>query len=90
MQIEVTTNEIIDKMSVHKKGIEIEHTLSTEEQSKIKEWLREILGKGERIDTMHFPDLKYTYYVSGSLGYSFTVEERLTGNKLDLTDVDRF
>ncbi len=89
--IEVMTNELIDKMSVHKKtGPTIEYEISTEEQAKISEWLCKILGNGEGIDTMHFPLLRYIYHVTGHIGYMFKVEELLTKNTLDLTDIDLF
>lgn len=91
MKIEITTNEIIDKVEIQRKE-EIIMTLKidSEEQLKIDKWLYEILGNGKDIDTMEFPILKYTYCASDGLGYMFKVNELLTKTELDLTDINKF
>lgn len=91
MKIEITTNEIIDKVEIQRKEKNIMILeIDSEEQLKIEKWLDEILGNGKDIDTMNFPILKYTYIAFGGLGYIFKVDELLTKKELDLTDINKF
>lgn len=91
MKIEITTNEIIDKVEIQRKEKNIMTLeIDSEEQLRIEKWLHEILGNGKDIDTMEFPILKYTFSAYGGLGYTFKVNELITKKELDLTDINKF
>lgn len=64
--------------------------IGKEDQQKINKWLNEILGNGEGIDTMYFPQLTYTFDVRGNIGSFFNVKEGITNKELDLTDIDKW
>lgn len=91
MKIETKIDNTIKKMDIgggSDSKIHIE--IGKEDQQKIDNWLNEILGNGEGIDTMYFPQLIYTFDARGSIGPTLEVKECITNKILDLTDVGKW
>ncbi len=91
MRVETRINEVIKKIELgggNDSKIIIE--IGKEDQQKINNWLNDILGNGEGIDTMHFPQLTYILDVSGDIGPIFIVKEHITNKMLDLTDIEKW
>lgn len=91
MKIETRIDKIIKKIELgggSDSKIIIE--IGKEDQQKINNWLNDILGNGEGIDTMYFPQLTYILDAEGDIGTTFIVEERITNKVLDLTDIDKW
>lgn len=91
MKVETRIDDAIKKIELcggSDSKIHIE--IGREDQQKINNWLTEISGNGEGIDTMYFPKLIYTFDASGNIGITFTIKECITNKVLDLTDIDKW
>ena len=91
MKVDTKINNAIKKIDLDggsDSSIRVE--IGIEDQQKINNWLNEILGNGEGIDTMYFPQLIYTFDAWGNIGITFTVKECITNKTLDLTDIDKW
>ena len=91
MKVETRIDDTIKKIELDGgSDSKIHIEIGKEDQQKINNWLSEILGNGEGIDTMYFPQLIYTFDARGNVGIIFTVKEGITNKILDLTDIDKW
>ncbi len=91
MKVETRIDDVIKKIELcGGSDSKIQLEIGKEDQQKINNWLTEILGNGEGIDTMYFPQLIYALDASGNIGNTFTIKECITNKVLELTDIDKF